>query len=245
MTIEFRIYSATDPGLLRGINEDSIGHRRLSDGIIAVIADGVGGNPGGAFASRLAVDEILHAAERGAEHPLETRLIDACSAANRAVRRAQREHPGYEEMATTVVALLANEHQAVILHAGDSRCYLWREGSLTSLTRDHTVAEQMVDDGTIGPADVNRTPYQHILTRGLGLNDSFQHAVTNHQPVAGDTYLLCSDGLSKPLGDGELAAVLQSVPLDQATDALIAAANQAGGPDNISVILVRCEETTP
>lgn len=245
MTIEFRIYSATDPGLLRGINEDSIGHRCLPDGIIAVIADGVGGNPGGAFASRLAVDEILQAAAHSAERPLEAQLVDACSAANQAVRRAQREHSGYEEMATTVIALLASDRTAVILHAGDSRCYLWREGNLTPLTRDHTVAEQMVDDGTIGPADVNRTPYQHILTRGLGLNDSFQHTTASHQIAAGDTYLLCSDGLSKPLGDGELAAVLQSVPLDEAADALIAAANQAGGPDNISVILVRCEETTP
>lgn len=240
----FRIYSATDTGRVRAINEDYVGQRALAEGFIAVVADGVGGSPGGAFASRLVVEHILETAANISAQPPTERLALAGTSANEALRCAQREHPGYGDMATTVVAMLAQGGDAAILHAGDSRCYLWRNGSLSTLTRDHTVAEQMVDDGTITPADVNRTPYQHILTRALGLGDSFAHTVLQQPLQAGDTYLLCSDGLNKPLGDGELAAILKASPIAAAAEALIAAANQAGGQDNISVILIHCEETT-
>ncbi len=243
MGIGYVVHGRTDRGRSREVNEDSLGQRALPDGMIAVVADGVGGQPGGAFASRLAVARILDSdALTAAAAPAE-RLAAACAEANAALREAQQTHAGYEDMATTVVALLAQAEQAAILHAGDSRCYRWRGGVLTLLTRDHTVAEQMVEDGPIPAAAAGRTPYQHILTRALGLDDSFEHTLIDSRLAPGDVYLLCSDGLSKPLADSELAAVLAEQTDAAAVEALIEAANDAGGPDNISVILIRCVET--
>lgn len=242
--MDYVIHGASDRGQRRAVNEDSIAYRQLPGGVIAVVADGVGGQPGGAFASRLATEHILQAAQQEPPADPVEQLDRLAARANAALRQAQASHQGYEEMATTVVALLARGHRAAVLHAGDSRCYRWRHGNLTLLTRDHTVAEQMVDDGTITPADVGRTPYQHILTRGFGLSDAFDHTLIELILEPGDVYLLCSDGLSKPLSDAEIAAVLSQTADAKATEALIAAANEVGGPDNISVILIRCVETS-
>jgi serine/threonine protein phosphatase PrpC len=243
--MDYVVHGASDRGRQREVNEDRIAHRLLPAGLLALVADGVGGHPGGAFASALVVEHVAQAAGR---MTLETspaeQLVALCSSANSALRQAQQAHRGYEHMATTVVALLGRGEKAALLHAGDSRCYRWRSNRLSLLTRDHTVAEQMVDDGTITAADAERTPYQHILTRGLGLSDSFEYSLTELALEPGDLYLLCSDGLSKPLSDGEIAAVLsQPQPEALLADALIAAANRVGGPDNISVVLIRCLES--
>lgn len=241
--MDYLIYGATDRGQHREVNEDSHAYQHLSAGLIAVVADGVGGHPGGAFASALATDTVLQAiAQPSPTDSLPARLVSACAAANSSLRRAQQTHSGYEQMATTVVALLAHGAQAALLHAGDSRCYRWRQQRLSLLTRDHTVAEQMVADGTIAPSDIPRTPYQHILTRGLGLADAFEHQLIEFRLEPGDVYLLCSDGLSKPLSDAEIAAALAAQPPATAVNTLIETANQAGGPDNISVILIHCVE---
>lgn len=240
--MNYLIYSASDRGLRREINEDSHAQRRLPGGLLAIVADGVGGHPGGAFASALAVEQILQALEPAAAAPLSDRLSAACQRANAALRQAQLSHQGYEQMATTLVALLAEEQRAALLHAGDSRCYRWRQRRLSLLTRDHTLAEQMVDEGTITPTDAARSPYQHILTRGLGLAGQLQYSLREISLQPGDLYLLCSDGLSKPLSDAEIAAVLAQHPATEAAKKLIEAANKAGGPDNITVILIRCVE---
>ncbi|NLO78861.1 MAG: serine/threonine-protein phosphatase [Xanthomonadaceae bacterium] len=242
--MEYRIYGTSDRGLRREANEDSFAYRLLPDGMIAVVADGVGGHPGGAFASALATEQILQAvAAVPASLPLPSQLLACCEQANSALRRAQQAHPGYEQMATTVVALLARDRQAALLHAGDSRCYRWRGQALQLLTRDHTLAQQMVDDGTIGPDEAERTPYRHVLTHGLGLANTLRYSLIELRLEPGDVYLLCSDGLSKPLTDAAIAAALAHHPTETgAAEALIAAANQAGGPDNIAVILIRCLE---
>lgn len=242
--MDYLIYGASHRGQRREANEDSYAYQLLQHGLIAVVADGVGGHPGGAFASALATEQILQAAaQASASAPLPEQLLATCSQANTALRQAQQTHSGYEQMATTVVALLARGPQAALLHAGDSRCYRWRHQRLSLLTRDHTLAEQMVEDGTIAPSDIARTPYQHILTRGLGLGNTLQHSLIEFDLEPGDLYLLCSDGLSKPLSDAEIAAALaHHQPEAAAAEALIDAANQAGGPDNISVILIRCLE---
>lgn len=241
----YRCFSASDRGRRYPLNEDSVGHTELpGGGVAAAVADGVGGRPGGACASRLAVQGLLAALgeDAGGERLLE-RLSAAALAANAAVRRGRREHAGYEEMATTLVAFAARDDEAALLSVGDSRAYLWRDSRLQCLTRDDTVAEQMLADGTLSAADLARSPYQHVLTRALGMAD---HCPVTAQPCPlrpGDLLLLCSDGLNKALSDGEIAAVLASAADAAAVGGLIAAANEAGGADNVTVLLIRLEES--
>jgi protein phosphatase len=227
--------------LCHEINEDSVGHQLLETGVVAVLSDGVGGKPGGAFASRLVVEGMLQGVGRGQADA--ERLRQAAAAANTALRAARADHEGYEEMAATVVALLATAGEAAVLHAGDSRCYRWRQGELRALTRDDTVAEQMVADGTISAADAGRSPYQHLLTRAMGIQPELTCSLACFPILSGDLYLLCSDGLNKAIGDSAIAAVLAAAGDDAvALERLLTAANAAGGPDNVSIILVRCEE---
>jgi serine/threonine protein phosphatase PrpC len=239
--LRFQVHAASDTGRCRPLNEDSIGHYQTPDGrLVAALADGVGGRPGGALASRLAVTRVLEAlAEAGQDAEA---LRAAALAANATVNSARAAHAGYEEMATTLIALLARGREAFLLHAGDSRGYRWRDGKLEPLTRDDTVAEQMVADGTLAPEDVGRTPYQHMLTRALGGRE-LPHSLSALTLRPGDRLLLCSDGLTKPLDDAAIAALLASAADGAAAvAALIDAANAAGGPDNVSVILISCEE---
>jgi serine/threonine protein phosphatase PrpC len=245
MAITYSIHGASHRGQVRERNEDSIGCRLLPDGMVAAVADGVGGRPGGALASQTTTGQILRIVEHDSPGPVADRLLAACRAANAAVRHAQREHPGCRDMATTVIAMLARGSEAALLHAGDSRCYRFRDGRLARLTRDDTVAEQMVADGTITAADAARTPYQHVLTRAIGMDDELACTLAREEVRSGDVYLLCSDGLSNAVSDDEIAVALAETADDGATvDRLIAAANAAGGPDNISVIIIRCLETS-
>lgn len=261
LDIEFAELS--DPGLTRQHNEDFLGHvlpsspaQVQSQGWLFALADGVGGMERGEVASRLAVETVLSGFRKIPKGIMHVSLLPKLvQEANQAVfdagNAAHRPEPGYVDpggnivpggthMASTLVLCALRFDSAVVSHVGDSRCYLFRKGALTSLTRDHTMVDEQVRMGIISRADAAVHANRHILTRSLG-SEMFVAADTitvNIMP--GDLLLLASDGLHGYVTDGVIQATLSSTPdLNAAAAALIAAANQTGGHDNISAQLIR------
>jgi PPM family protein phosphatase len=233
----------TDQGLVRSRNQDSGGiYQDVSrSSILAVVADGVGGHPGGDIASQLALRSMMEAAQAGVPaRRLAGWLASAARSANRQLRREQSRSAEFARMATTLVALAGRGSTVAIAHLGDSRAYRLRGLRLTLLTTDHTVAQAMLEEGTYSSGDLARSPYRHVLTACLGLKDDSRPATAQLRSAPDDLYLLCSDGLSSALTDEGIRRILLSgAPLPVMAEALIAAANDAGGTDNITVALVR------
>jgi protein phosphatase len=231
----------TDVGRVRSRNEDAL-LERPERGLFAV-ADGMGGHAGGDIASRIAVD-ILD--ERTATDPAALSaegLEETLRAAHEAILRAARADRDLDGMGTTMTALRVDaEHGGcAIAHVGDSRAYRWREGALEQLTRDQTWVQEQVDAGLLSPAQARHHPFSAMLTCALGIDEAdLEVQVLEPDVRPGDTFLLCSDGLIARLGDDDLSLALAAHgDLDAAADALVDAANEAGGPDNITVALVR------
>jgi PPM family protein phosphatase len=246
----FDAYGETDIGRVKRNNEDALDYLISREGTfaLAVVADGVGGNPGGEVASQVAVAALLaevrgQAARVGqarAPEALRRVVMQATEAANAAVRRCQLKGPELAHMATTVVAALVTADLLALAHAGDSRCYRLRRGTLESLTEDHTVAQQMLRTGELEPDALAHSPYHQVLTRALGLADSVEITTGCFDLIGGDTLLLCSDGLTAVLSDADIEQVLMAGgSLAATTREMIDRANAAGGPDNVSVLLLR------
>lgn len=239
----FEVHVDTDTGRIRSRNEDSV-DAWLATGAgraLAVVADGVGGHPGGDVASRTALDSIMTEARSGPPARRQADWLErVLLAANRNIRLSQGTNAELARMATTVVAMLAAGSSVTIAHLGDSRAYRLRNARLIQLTTDHTVAQAMLAEGTYRPEDLVRSPYHHVLTAGLGLEDRPRPAIARHRSKPGDLYLLCSDGLSNAASADTIRRILDTEqPLAHMAEALIAAANTAGGPDNITVALLR------
>jgi serine/threonine protein phosphatase PrpC len=230
----------TDPGLKRKHNEDA--YATLEDHHLFVIADGMGRHAAGEIASQLCVDAITEAFHNSAfgpsvEPPLPrraARLRGSILLANSRILAAAKENDAYAGMGTTVVSAYfsPNNQRVYIGHVGDSRCYRLRGDKLTQLTTDHTLGAA----GIVGKSAA-------VLSRAVGIEDNVEVDVTMESPLPGDIYLLCSDGLSRMLGDDEIQATLErEKDLQQANKVLIEKANQKGGRDNITTILVRVDD---
>jgi len=237
-------FSLSDVGRVRRENQDSSGH--FPDRNLFVVADGMGGHQGGKQASEMAVATI---AERLATHvdggPLDERtrrLVDAVQDANRRILERGARESDLNRMGTTLVALLLEQDEAAIVHVGDSRAYRWRDGRLSQLTTDHTLVADLLRANEISEAEASTHPYRHVLTRALGSAEEVTADVRRLDVQAGDVYLLCSDGVSGMLGESEIATIAGAHHDDPEalSRELIAAANQAGGKDNATVIVVRC-----
>lgn len=248
----FDLFSGSDRGLVRTNNEDSVGCVQFehSSVVLAQVADGVGGYEGGEVASRMAVDSIenhvrklVRQATSGGgytEHWMQQVLPNAISEANQLIRQRRQQDAQLSSMATTLVAALWHDHQLALASLGDSRCYRWRDNSLQQLTRDHTVAQQLIDEGGLDAEQVRAMPYHHVLSRALGLEAVAEAELHMLQAQAGDRYLLCSDGLTNCLDDARIAAIMaRKSEVHECGEELIASANDAGGVDNISVVLVQ------
>ena len=247
------IYGGTDRGKVRVSNQDSIYFNqfdRSSQGL-AIVADGVGGQAGGDVASKLAVDVVedhirksLLLAHSGAGYPedwLETNLTKAIQKANHKIKQQQEDDESLSSMATTIVAMLVVDDMAGFAYLGDSRIYLWQDNKLNQLSKDHTVAQQMVDEGALTDLQASVSPYSHVLTNGLGIKAEINIIMSTVSIEANDIYLLCSDGLTNCLTDEEISGILSTDgAIDQKVDELITAANDNGGKDNISVVLLQC-----
>jgi PPM family protein phosphatase len=245
--LPWRSFGLTDTGRVRPGNEDAL-LLRPDTGIYAV-ADGMGGHAAGEVASRLAVDMLAeafdHASPRlGARAMLRT-LLTSFAAANEAILAHAAANPACAGMGTTLTALapLPAAALCVVAHVGDSRCYRLRAGELSQLTHDHTWVQRQVDEGMLTAAQARHHPLASLLSRVLG-TPAVGPADTHICDVAAhDLFLLCSDGLTGMLDDGELHALLdRPLPLDVRAHELVAAANQRGGRDNITVLLLAVDD---
>src|SRR5580704_3923998 len=235
MTI-LRSGSATDTGLVRSVNQDLA----VETPTLFAVADGMGGHAGGEVAARLAVDELKAAFGR---QPTGAGLSDAVTEANAVVWAHSRENPELRGMGTTLTAVaLVNEGGRDVLalvNVGDSRSYRFHDGELSQITTDHSLAEEMVRTGELTTAEAAVHPHRHILTRALGVSSDVAVDLWRIQPVRGDRFLLCSDGLTNVLELDQIAEVLSSVSDPaRAADLLVQAARTHGGSDNITVVVV-------
>lgn len=239
----------SDTGLLRTRNEDAIATAcalRAPRWTLAVLADGMGGRRAGDVASALAVQQITHALTQGTRlGSVQRALRHSLHQAHAAIRQHAQRHADCQGMGATVVAAVFLQDRLVLAHLGDARAYLWRQGQLHRLTRDHSWVQEEIDAGRLSPEAAARSGQGHLVTRALGVGRHVCPALGEVRLEAGDLVMLCSDGLSDRLGDGEIAALLNPpIPLSARANHLIAAANARGGQDNISVVLVAVETWT-
>ena len=239
----------TDPGRRRENNEDCFCLRE--DLGLFLVADGMGGHVGGEIASRLVVEEVERfiaatvparaAAGEAAQAAVEPvdRLNAALVEANGKLAERIAANASLHGMATTAVALLADGGSVGIAHVGDSRAYLYRPNRLTRLTRDHSWVEEQLQAGVLTPDAARRHPWRHVVTRAVAGTGDIDVEVGALSFQTGDRVLLCSDGLSSVVSDAGIAAVLREVraPADVCEE-LVRRANEAGGPDNVTVVLV-------
>jgi PPM family protein phosphatase len=244
MSLTLRTATASNPGLVRTNNEDSA----YAGGRLLAVADGVGGMPAGELASDIVIrvlSPLGEAPETGAAdtgdaaetgEPLRA-LRDAIEEANRQIRAASEADPATEGMGTTVTALLLVGDQFALLHVGDSRAYLVRDGELRQITKDDTFVQSLVDQGLITKDEARNHPQRSLITRAV----QGQHVAptTRMLPAqAGDRYLLCSDGLSDVVTDEAIGQTLQSYADRQhCVEQLVKLALQAGAPDNVTAVL--------
>jgi len=233
----------SDVGRSRDLNEDCYAVDKARG--VFVVADGMGGHQHGEVASRLAVDVILETLSQPAapaEGPL-TLLPQAIRTAHRRVFEATIGNENLAGMGTTVVALAVSDGQATIAHVGDSRAYRYRQGLLERLTQDHSWVGEQVSAGLLSPQQARLHPLKNVITRALGGRDGLEVEVGQWELVADDLFLLCSDGLTGMLGDDEIGDCLSgAASLEQAGETLVRRANEHGGLDNITVVLVRLSD---
>ena len=241
LDVEFTQLS--DPGKVRGHNEDYLGHVQAGDtGWLFALADGVGGHDKGEVASRTAVESLLAGFREAATGEAHTALLPRLvQTANLQVYDAGRAaSPGGVPMATTIVTCALRYDRAVVAHVGDSRCYLIRHDHATALTRDHTVVADQVRLGILSAKEASEASTRHVLSRSLGADMFVNVDSGDHQLIAGDVLALCSDGLYGSVTPAELAhLVTYGANLETSAQKLVALANQRDGSDNISVQLIR------
>jgi protein phosphatase len=250
--------SATHTGMIRAHNEDSIGNDPSIG--LAVLADGMGGYNAGEVASGIAValisketrETLTHVhpyeLDRGTGKPMAVRILgNIIARANSSIFQAANSQPQYAGMGTTlVVALLADNHINVA-HVGDSRLYRLRGDELAQLTRDHSLLQEQIDSGMITKEMARRSQNKNLVTRAVGIEPEVEADINTFEAREGDTYLLCSDGLCDMVEDEDILLTLTSLNanLPLAASQLVQMANDNGGRDNISVILIRVRKPFP
>lgn len=244
----------TDVGRVRTNNEDSF--KLVPELNLFILSDGMGGEAHGEIASNIAVQAVAaHCAEgrRDPSTPLlveprpelstETnRLVSSVELANRMIYESAQKHPAQRGMGATVVAVWINDQRLSVAHVGDSRLYLLRAGDFQQLTQDHSLVAEQVRRGIISREQADSSDMQSVLIRALGIDPEVQVDADEHLLMEGDILVLCSDGLSRMVTDLEIASTLLSQNgLQPAADRLVELANEYGGEDNISVVVVRME----
>jgi serine/threonine protein phosphatase PrpC len=251
MSLKITIAGLTDIGQRRSRNEDSLGIR--SEFGIAVVADGMGGHPHGDLASSLATETVTAKLQEFAESDSgSSRSMDAMAkallSAHEVIRTSIEENPKLDGMGTTVVTMLIDpsSESYTLGHAGDSRVYLFRDGELTQLTTDDTWVQERLDANHLTAEQASGHPLGHMITQCLGLENRPDPHVSEGNLIAGDIYVLCSDGLTGALADENISEILHGTlgpnPNPQDAEAavkdIVDAANHAGGHDNITVALL-------
>ena len=244
----------TDPGKKRKNNEDAF---LLDDSIgLYAAADGIGGHEGGEVASHIAVDtllEVMPGLLKGDDttppfslsldvEPRVSALRYAITLSNQKILQTAALNPPLSGMGTTMTALALGRETASLAHVGDSRAYLLRSGILKQLTNDHSFVAEQIRAGKLTPDEARTSTYRHVITRAIGIDKevSVDHLTLGIQQH--DTFLLCTDGLTEMVEDGEIGGILADASPDAATFRLIKAANDRGGVDNITAVVIRILE---
>ena len=246
------VATATDPGMVRSHNEDSIAVDAASGFVI--LADGMGGYNAGEVASGIAtallgtsLKQVLADAEPGRIEPesgetLAVKILgEQIAGANASIYQAARIQPQYAGMGTTLVVGLFYDNRLSVAHIGDSRLYRLRQDEFKQITRDHSLFQEQIDSGMITKEMAKLSQNKNLVTRALGIDPEVEPEIHTHEVEAGDIYLLCSDGLSDMVEDDEISLTLSSLQanVQLASQQLVQMANDNGGRDNVSVILVR------
>ncbi|MEZ4330713.1 MAG: Stp1/IreP family PP2C-type Ser/Thr phosphatase [Myxococcota bacterium] len=238
-----RSAARTDVGMRRQDNEDRYA---IVPGLgLFLVADGMGGHKAGQVASQIAAEAAIRAIEalQGATVSLAERLRHAVACANREIFLAGQSDAELAGMGTTLVAMLFGEERLALAHVGDSRAYLLRRGRLRGLTDDHSIVAELLRRQAISEEAARAHPHRHVLTRALGVRPRIEPDLAEMTPQPGDVFVLCSDGLTTHVGDEEIAALVGGdADLDTAAGRLVEAANEAGGQDNVTVLLLRVEK---
>lgn len=244
----------TDPGMVRSNNEDAV---FVNPGLgLAILADGMGGANSGEVASAMAttllandLKEALTSRSPEVVGTGESRacgvLRDKIAVANGSIFRAADSRPQYSGMGTTLVVALFYDDRVGVAHVGDSRLYRLRAGDLAQLTRDHSLLQLQIDSGMLSPEEARRSTQKNVVLRALGVESQVEPEIHEHHVQPGDIYLLCSDGLHDMVDGKDVALTLRAADADlqSAAKQLVRMANEHGGRDNISVILVRVLES--
>jgi PPM family protein phosphatase len=248
------VATATHPGMVRSHNEDSI----AADAEIglAVLADGMGGYNAGEVASGIAVELIKTemrkslAGKRPGElngQDAERLITEHSTRANAAIYQSSQSQPQYSGMGTTLVVALWHDNQISVGHVGDSRLYRLRGGTLEQVTRDHSLLQEQIDSGMITKEQARHSQNKNLVTRAVGIDPEVETEVHTYPVQTGDIYVLCSDGLNDMVTDEDIELTLSSLQanLPLAAQQLVQQANDNGGRDNVSVILVRVTRDFP
>ena len=237
--VHYTAAALTDRGRKRPSNEDAFGYS-IEHGVY-VVCDGMGGAAAGEVASSVAVAEVMQLlTNRPGTNPLPADAEQAVAAANEAIFSRSQRSEKLSGMGTTLVALLAEERHAWMLNVGDSRGYRLRNSNLEQITLDHSLVEEQMRLGQMSEEEALRSPLKNVITRALGTQSVVTPDVFELESEPGDLFLLCTDGLTRELSDSLLESLLRlDLPLESLCSRLVAAANQAGGHDNITCLLVR------
>lgn len=247
----YRYCAKTDTGRARDNNEDSVAFDEATDTV--VLADGMGGYNAGEIASGMATAFIKSELSRwltetgtGAKPREIRRAMEICvDNANLSIFNSANSNAQYAGMGTTLVVGVFRDDNLLLGHIGDSRCYRMRGGQLIQITKDHSLLQEQIDAGLITPEQAVGSNIKNLVTRALGVEESVLLEVNEHAVEAGDVYVLCSDGLSDMVDDATIAKIVAlDTGLEQKAVSLIDTANENGGRDNISVIVVGVSEAS-
>jgi protein phosphatase len=245
---KLRINGATDVGHVRRVNQDAYGYfcNEERDEVLLVVADGLGGHRGGEVASRMAIESLEAEFREGDDDP-RIRLTNAIESANQRILTAARKDRTLDGMGTTIVCLLLSQNgPSVIAHVGDSRLYRLRADTFSAMTEDHSLVATLLREGVLSEQEAKDDPRRNQILRALGVREDLEIEVSEALPLANDRYLLCSDGLHGLVDDHEIKRLLEA-SVDGESEgwamSLIAAANRAGGNDNITCLVASLPES--
>ncbi len=240
------VHHRSDTGRVRDHNEDYVGYRQPEEaelhsewGWLYAVADGVGGGQAGEVASKLAVQTLLAAYYRSYEETPVDRLREAYVEANLAVYDKASAQEGPHRMGTTLVAALIRGRELTVANVGDSRAYLIRDGEIRQITQDHSMVARLVAEGVIAPEQAESHPKRHVISRSIGARPEVEADFFTETLEPGDRLLLCSDGLTEHVADDDILAVMQEGDPEAGVQQLVDLANERGGTDNITVLVVR------
>jgi PPM family protein phosphatase len=245
MRLQFNAIAQSDLGLVRDGNEDSA---LISQNLIAV-ADGMGGHAGGEVASAIAINtlEALLPVITDTEIDIDSRedlFLNLSYEVDAEILRVSKERPELSGMGTTLTALAITNNQVDLLHIGDSRCYLWRDKKLTRLSYDHTVMQELLDQGRLTPDEVFDHPQRSLLTQALMGDSGIDPVLMSYEVKIDDKFLICSDGLTNVLSDLEISKIIKATDEDKLLAELITETKAKGAPDNITIVWAGVSESS-